>query len=200
MRLLTAIPDVYSLGMRSDLPALAQDIGVPQRSLRRAIQRGTVRAHRPGPRQVELAVGEHAYLREHWSFIAAVAEVLRTERNVRLAVLFGSLARGDAGHGSDADLLISQAQERPLYTSQLAARLSLALDRDVQVLSLKHLREREPVLLGAILREGRPVVDRDGSWQALIAERTAVERAATTARAERRRRATEAVSQLTGSA
>jgi predicted nucleotidyltransferase len=146
-----------------------------------------------------LAVGEKTYLREHWALIAAVAEALRTERNVRLAVLFGSLARGNAGEGSDVDLLVSLAEERPLYTAQLAVRLSQALGRDVQVLSLKHVREREPVLLGAILRDGRPVVDRDGSWAELIAERTVVERAATRARAGRRRRAIRAVSQLIGS-
>jgi predicted nucleotidyltransferase len=147
-----------------------------------------------------LAVGEKAYLREHWALIAAVAEALRTERNVRLAILFGSLARGNAGEGSDVDLLLSLAEERPLYTAQLAARLSQALGRDVQVLSLKHVRDREPVLLGAILRDGRPVVDRDGSWAELIAERTAVERAAKRARAGRHRRATHAVSQLIGNA
>jgi uncharacterized protein len=186
------------IGMRSDLPAWARDIGVPQRSLRRAVQRGTVRAYRPGPRQVELAIGEKAYLQEHWALIAAVAEALRTERNVRLAVLFGSLARGDAGEGSDVDLLVALAEERPLYTAKLAARLAQALGRDVQVLSLKHVRDREPVLLGAILRDGRPVVDRDGSWAELIAERTTVERAAREARARRHRRATQAVSQLIG--
>ena len=139
-------------------------------------------------------------MRKHWALIAAVADGLRTERNVRLAVLFGSLARGNAGEGSDVDLLVSLAQERPLYTVQLAARLSQVLGRDVQVLSLKHVREREPVLLGVILRDGRPVVDRDGSWAELIAERTAVERAAKRARAGRHRRATQAVSRLTGSA
>ena len=198
--LLTATRDVYSSGMRSDLPALARDIGVPQRSLRRAVQRGTVRAHRPGPRQVELAAGERAYLRDNWALIAAVAEALRTERNVRLAILFGSLARGNAGEGSDVDLLVSLAEERPLFTVQLAARLSRALQRDVDVLSLKHVREREPVLFDAILRDGRPVVDRDGSWPALIAERAVIGRAASRARTVRHRRAIEAVAQLSGNA
>jgi len=90
-----------------------------------------VRAHRPGPRQIELAAGEDEYLREHWGLIAAVTDALRTERNVRLAVLFGSLARGDADENSDVDLLVWFAEERPLCKAQLAARLARTLRRDV---------------------------------------------------------------------
>ena len=100
--------------VRSDLPAVARDIGAPERSLRRAVQRGTVRAHRPGPRQVELDTGERTYLRKNWPLIAAVSEALRVERNVRLAVLFGSSARGDTGEDSDVDLLVSLVREQPL--------------------------------------------------------------------------------------
>lgn len=164
------------------------------------MQRGTVRAHRPGPRQIELAAGEDEYLREHWGLIAAVTDALRTERNVRLAVLFGSLARGDADENSDVDLLVWFAEERPLCKAQLAARLARTLRRDVNVLSLDHVRVREPVLLEAILREGRPVIDRDRSWPALRADRAAVERAAIRARAVRHRRAGQAVARLVGNA
>jgi predicted nucleotidyltransferase len=182
--------------MRSDLPAVARDAGVPERTLRRAVQRGTVRCRRPGVRQFELAADERAYLRENWDTISAMAEMVRTERNVRLAVLFGSLARGDAREDSDVDVLVSLAEERPMYLSHLAARLTRALARDADVVSLKHTRTQEPALLGVILRDGRPVVDRDGSWTALIAEREGVEHAAAIARAERHVRAARAVAQL----
>jgi predicted nucleotidyltransferase len=111
---------------------------------------------------------------------------------------FGSVARGHAGEGSDVDVLVSLAEERPMYLSYLAVRLTRALRRDVDVLSLKHVRAHEPALLGAILRAGRPVVDRDGSWPALIAKRRDVERAAAKARAERHSRAAHAVAQLIG--
>jgi len=184
--------------MRSDLPAVARDIGVPERTLRQAVQRGTVRCRRSGLRQVELATNERAYLRENWEIISAVTEGLRTERNVRLAVLFGSVARGHVGQGSDVDVLVSLAEDRPMYLSYLAVRLTRALGRDVDVLSLKHVRAHDPALLGAILRDGRPVVDRDGSWPALIAKRQPVERAAAKARAERHSRAAHAVAQLIG--
>ena len=184
--------------MRSDLPAVARDIDVPERTLRRAVLRGTVRCQRPGLRQFELMADERAYLREHWETISAVTEALRTERNVRMAVLFGSAARGHAGEDSDVDVLVALAKERPMYLSHLAARLTRALGRDVEVVSLALVRTHDPALLGAILRDGRPVIDRDGSWPALIAERLGIERAAARARAERHRRAAWAVAQLIG--
>jgi predicted nucleotidyltransferase len=184
--------------MRSDLPAIARDIDVPERTLRRAVQRGTVRCHRPGLRRFELTADERTYLREHWRTISTVTEALRTERNVRLAVLFGSLARGHTGEDSDVDVLVSLTEERPMYLYYLAVRLTRALGRDVEVLSLAHMRAHDPALLGAIMRDGRPLVDRDGSWPALIAKRRGIERAAAQARAERHCRAARAVAQLTG--
>jgi predicted nucleotidyltransferase len=149
-------------------------------------------------RQLELAIDEPTYLRENWNTISAVAEALRTERNVRLAALFGSVARGGAGEDSDVDVLVSLAEERPLYLSHLAMRLTQATGRDVDVVSLAHVREHDPALLGAILHDGRPVIDRDGSWPALMATRGDVERATAIARAERHDRAARAVAQLIG--
>jgi predicted nucleotidyltransferase len=184
--------------MRSDLPAVAREVDVPERTLRRAVQRGTVRCRRPGLRQFELTADEQAYLGKNWKTISTVTEALRTERNVRMAVLFGSTARGHVGEDSDVDVLVSLAEERPMYLFYLAARLTRALGRDVDVLSLAHVRAHDPALLGAITRDGRPLVDRDGSWPGLIAERRGIERAAAQARADRHRRATHAIAQLTG--
>lgn len=130
--------------------------------------------------------------------ISAVTEALRTERNVRLAVLFGSVAHGHVREGSDVDVLVALAEERPMYLSYLAARLTRALQCNVDVLSLRHVCAHDPALLGTILRDGRPVVDRDGSWPVLIAKRQDIECAATKARTERHRRAAHAVAQLTG--
>lgn len=122
------------------------------------------------------------------------------ERNVRLAVLFGSAARGEVGEGSDVDLLVSLARTPPLYRAQLSARLSRALDREVDVISLEQTREREPVLLDEILREGRPIVDRDAIWPVLIADRATIGLEAAAARRARHRRAAKAVSRLVESA
>jgi predicted nucleotidyltransferase len=153
--------------MRSDLPAVALDIGVPERTLRRAVQRGTVRCRRPGPRQVELAATERAYLRENWEIISAITEGLRTERNVRLAVLFGSIARGHAEADSDVDVLVSLAENRPTYLSHLAVRLQRVSGRQADVASLKRVEADAPLLLDRVLDEGRVLIDRDGQWQDL---------------------------------
>ncbi len=161
------------------------------------MQRGTVRCHRPGVRQVELAADERAYLRENWETISTLTEALRTERNVRLAVLFGSMARGGAGADSDVDVLVFLAEDPAMYLFYLAMRLTRALGRDVDGAVPEARTGPRPALLDTILHDGRPVVDRDGSWAALIAKRPAVERAAVRARARRRRRAAQAITQLT---
>lgn len=183
--------------MRSDLPALARDIGVPERTLRRAVQRGAVRCHRPGPRQVELAVNERTYLRENWEIISAVTEALRTERNVRLAVLFGSIARGHAEADSDVDVLVSLAENRPTYLSHLAVRLQRVSARQVDVAPLKRVEADAPLLLDRVLDEGRVLIDRDGQWGELRERRSAIR---VRARREHRRQmagAARAIEELT---
>jgi predicted nucleotidyltransferase len=183
---------------KSELPGVARDVGVPERTLRRAVQRGTARGRRLGPRRVAFDAPERAYLRANWPIISAVAEVLRTERNVRLAVLFGSTARGDARDGSDVDMLVSLADDRPMYTQHLAVRLEERLGSEVDVVTLERLRERDPFLLSVVLREGRPVIDRDELWYRLLADRDRIERAGEEARVARHRRAAAAVAELIG--
>ncbi len=183
---------------KSDLPVVARAIGVPERTLRRAVRRGTVRSRALGPRRVELDAPERAYLAENWLLIAGIMKALRTERNVRLAVIFGSVARGDASADSDIDVLVSLAEERPMYAQHLSTRLEERLGRDVDVLSLGRLRERNPGLLASALADGRPVFDRDDLWEQLVLERESIERAGTEARAARHRRASAAIADLTG--
>jgi predicted nucleotidyltransferase len=160
--------------MRSDLPALARDIGVPERTLRRAVQRGTVHCHRPGVRQVELASDECTYLRENWQTISTLTEALRTERNVRLAVLFGSMARGHAGPDSDIDVLVSLAEDRPLAGIELALRLQRVAGRSVDIARLERVEADAPLLLDRVLDEGRVLVDRDGQWGLLRERHSAI--------------------------
>ena len=83
------------------LQELAADLGLEERTLRRAVSQGTLRATRTGPRRLTLASGEREYLRVHWSLLSALRQALRTEHPVRLAVLYGSLARGDDDEGSE---------------------------------------------------------------------------------------------------
>ena len=183
--------------MRSDLLAVARDIGVSERTLRRAVQRGTVRCHRPGLRKVELAANERTYLRENWKIISTLTEALRTERNVRLAVLFGSIARGHAGEDSDIDVLVSLAENRPMYLSHLAVRLQRVSARRVDVARLERVDTHAPILLDRALDEGRVLVDRDAQWRLLHERHSAIRARARRAHRCQMARAARAIEELT---
>jgi hypothetical protein len=102
------------------LQELASDLGAQERTLRRAVAQGTLRANRTGPRRLELEHGEREYLRVHWPLLSALRRALRTEQRVRLAVLYGSIARGDEDEDSDLDLLVSLAEAEPLSLSRVS--------------------------------------------------------------------------------
>jgi predicted nucleotidyltransferase len=85
---------------------------------------------------------------------------------VRLAVVYGSVARGDDHPGSDLDLLVSFASEEAHTSASLAVALTEEMGRRVQVVSLSTAR-RAPLLLVDILYEGRVLLDRDDEWSVL---------------------------------
>jgi len=153
---------------------LAADLGVEERTLRRAAAQGAFRCHRAGPRRIHLDTGEKSYLREHWNLLADLRQALRTERGVRLAVLYGSVARGDEDSGSDLDLLASITDVAPLRLLALATRLGDVAGRDVDIARLDQIQESSPLLLTRVLDEGRVIVDRDGAWADLQHRRRAI--------------------------
>lgn len=175
--------------MRSALPVVARELGADERTLRRATRRGAVRCHRPGPRKLELVEGELDYLRSHWELMSALTCALRTEPNVRLAVLYGSAARGDDRLGSDVDVLVDLRNDAPGTARGLAIRLEDALGRDVDVARLGRARERAPLLVLQALDEGRVLIDRDELWPALVRERGLIARASGRAQMAARERA-----------
>jgi hypothetical protein len=67
------------------LQELAVDLDVEERTSRRAVAQGTLRATRSGPRRLRLASGEREYLRAHWPLLSSLRRALRTEHGVRLA-------------------------------------------------------------------------------------------------------------------
>ena len=83
---------------------------------------------------------------------------------VRLAYLFGSLARGEAHPGSDVDLAVRS--DGPLgltESSALIGRLESALGRRVDLVDL---HRAPPLLLHEVLSEGIPLIVRDPDEQA----------------------------------
>jgi predicted nucleotidyltransferase len=109
---------------------------------------------------------------------------------VRLAAVYGSVARGDDHTESDVDLLVSLAREDAHTAASLAASLGEELGRRVQMISLK-AAGRAPLLLLDIVRDGRVLVDRDGEWPALTRRERQLEREAAAAEDELDRRIAE---------
>jgi uncharacterized protein len=167
------------------LQELAEDLGIHDRTLRRGVAEGTIRARRPTPRSLALDPGEVGYLRRHWPLLASLREALRTERNVRLAVLIGSVARGGARAESDVDILVRLSDHDWRTASRLRERLAREVGRPVDLVALDAARG-DPLLLEAALRDGRVLVDRDGDWPALVAGHHEVGAAAERARARLR--------------
>lgn len=144
----------------------AKEIGCSERTLRRYVNGGLLHGRRVAGGQLELSHVEEAYLRGHWTLLSKLMAALRTERDVRLAVLFGSTATGEDTPISDVDLLI--VHRRPGWRTQVDLRMRLrrVLGMPVDVVMLEQAEEQSS-LLADVLREGRVLVDRDGLWRAL---------------------------------
>lgn len=106
------------------------------------------------------------YVNSHWALLHTMKRALRTERDVRLAVLFGSTSLGEDQPDSDVDVLIAHRRSEPRSLVGLMSRLRHALDRPVHVVSLEQA-QNAPSLLADILQEGHPLIDRDGLWSDL---------------------------------
>ncbi len=149
------------------LAQVADELGCSERTLRRCAHDGLLRARAITLNGIELADGERRYASEHWELLSRLRRALRTERDVRLAVLFGSVAVGQDLPGSDVDLLVARHSHSSRLRAALSLRLSRVVGRSVHVVDL-HQAETSHALLFDVLSEGRPVLDRDGMWSALL--------------------------------
>lgn len=166
--------------MLADLVTLAAELGTTDRTLRRSVAQGLVRAGRPSPRKVEIPVKEREFLRRSWPLLSQLRQAFRTEPAVSFAALFGSAARGEMHSGSDVDVLV--ALRAGADARALASRLSERVGLHVQLVLLEDA-QRVPLLLAEALREGRVLVDRERWWPRLRLQRSKIERAATLERA-----------------
>lgn len=148
----------------------AKRVGCSERTLRRYVNGGLLRGRRVVGGQLELSRREEDYLRSHWALLNKLMGALRTERDVRLAVLFGSTATGENTPVSDVDLLV--VRREPDWRSHVALRMRLrrSLGMPVDLVELAQAEE-QPAILADVLREGRVLIDRNGLWSALQARR-----------------------------
>lgn len=148
------------------LALLAEEIGVSERTLRRAVNEGSLRAARPTPRNLQVPLSERRYVRRSWPLISALRAALRTQKNVRFALLFGSAARGTDTTVSDVDVLVQMRDSSVERIVDLGAKLSASVGRRVDIVRLEDA-EGEPSLLADLVAEGRVLVDREGQWARL---------------------------------
>lgn len=167
--------------MNGVLKVLASELGTSDRTLRRALGTGAVRGIRTSPYKVDVADAEREYVRRYWPLLSALRAGLRLEHSVECAVMFGSTARGDDDQWSDIDLLVWLRTGADRFA--IARRLSNRLGRRVQVTDVADA-SRNSSLMSAVLRDGRPLVDRMNRWEQFARRRVRIERDARTARAE----------------
>jgi len=169
---------------------------VDARTLRRAAVDGTIHVERVSARRQRVSEDERRYAAAYWPLLSRLRGALRTEPNVRLAVLYGSLARGDGSPDSDLDLLVSLGEDRPDAAVALAVRLERVVGREVDVARLNRVDGDAPLLLLRAIDDGRVVIDRDREWAGLQARRSEIARRASRAHEARRRRARASVREL----
>ena len=150
----------------TEIAALAQEGAVDERTLRRAIAVGALHARRKSPRRIELTLGERAYIRRSWRLISTLRAALRTERNVRFALLFGSAAVGGDTLQSDVDLLIELRDASLVRVIDLKAKLAGLIGRPVDLVLLSDAK-KETSFLAQAIADGRVLIDREGTWDLL---------------------------------
>lgn len=124
-----------------------------------------------------MPAAELAYVRRQWPLLSNLLEALRKQPNVRLAVLFGSAARGEERPESDLDLLVRLRRDDQETRAGIVDDLEAAGGRRVHLVSLAQAEEA-PLLLADVLADGRVLVDRDGDWLRLEHRRPRIARRA----------------------
>jgi uncharacterized protein len=180
------------------LDLLAAELGVHGRTLRRAVDDGAIRGDRISPRRLKLSPAEESYVLHAWPLLGRLRALLRTERNVRFAALFGSRARGDERPDSDIDLLVVLDDDSVSRQFDLERRLEAALSLPVQVVTVDDAHH-SPLLLASAIEDCRVLVDRAGGWRMLQSDYPSVVRAAEVADAALRTDAQAAIAELTAS-
>jgi predicted nucleotidyltransferase len=113
-----------------------------------------------------MTLAERQYVRRSWALLSALRTALRTEHNVRFALLFGSAARGADTSESDLDVLVALRDPSLERVVELGAKLTAATGRHVDVVRLEDA-QAEPSLLADVVADGRVLVDREEVWSRL---------------------------------
>jgi predicted nucleotidyltransferase len=131
-----------------------------------------------------MPLSEREYVRRSWKLLSTLRAALRTEHNVRFALLFGSVARGTSAQGSDVDVLVALRDGRLERLVELSAKLTAAAGRRVDVVRLEDA-QTEPSFLADVIADGRVLVDRERLWPRLRSREPSLRRAGRLRQAQR---------------
>jgi predicted nucleotidyltransferase len=145
-----------------------------------------------------MPLSERQYVRRSWKLISALRTALRTEHNVRFALLFGSAAIGTAAPGSDLDVLVALRDPRLERVIELSAKLTAATGQGVDVVRLEDAQS-EPSFLADVIGDGRVLVDREGLWPGLCGRESSLRRASRRSDAQRAQAALEGIDRMLAS-
>jgi predicted nucleotidyltransferase len=180
----------------NELTPLARQVEVSERTLRRAVGEGTLRGARSSPRRLKLSAAERDFVLRRWRLLAQLRAALRTEPNVRFALLFGSTARGEDTENSDIDLVVDMRDASLVRLIDLELKLGSLLGRNVDLLVLADV-ESNSLLFAEALDEGRVIVDREERWPELQSQAPGSRRRARNQARRRSRRALAGIEELT---
>jgi uncharacterized protein len=122
-----------------------------------------------------MPLSEREYVRRRWVLLASLRSALRTEPNVRFALLFGSAAAGTDKPQSDVDVLVDLRDASFQRVVDLSTKLREIIGRHVDVVEL-HDAESEPAFLAQVVGDGRVLVDREEMWPWLRRREAALRR------------------------
>ena len=100
------------------------------------------------------------------NFEHAILAALRSQPDIRLAIVFGSLARGEAHAGSDLDLAVDVGHT--LSASEKITLISALAETTGRPVDLVDLQSVGEPLLGQILRHGKRLLGSDTQYANLI--------------------------------
>lgn len=110
----------------------------------------------PNPRQPDLDLNQ------------TIRSILTGQKEVRLAILFGSLAAGTARADSDLDLAVDLGHRLDAAEKiNLIGELAAATGRPVDLIDLRSVGEP---LLGQILRHGKRLIGSDTRYAELLSK------------------------------
>lgn len=103
---------------------------------------------------------------EHVDRHREIAQTLETEGDIQLAVIFGSMASGRAGHESDLDIAVDAG--RPLSSERrlsLIDKLARSTGRPIDLIDIQQVGEP---LLGEIIAGGERILGSREAWARLV--------------------------------